>query len=124
MEFDTQSTTQNETDSTNADAEKFIVKYRQNFYDISEFIKKHPGGINTLKGLNNGDMTSRFMHAPPHSDAAMYLMNEYKLKGIDKKRSIKNGKKPQENGIELLEEDSNNNQLDDSMEVSFKYIYL
>ncbi|XP_036334065.1 fatty acid 2-hydroxylase isoform X2 [Rhagoletis pomonella] len=63
-----------------AEEQRFIVKYRQSYYDITRFLKNHPGGINTLRGLNNGDMTTRFLHAPPHSDAAMYLMKEYKLK--------------------------------------------
>lgn len=58
--------------------EKFIVRYRNETYDITNFLHKHPGGVNTLKGLENSDMTERFMKAPPHSDAAMYLMKEYK----------------------------------------------
>ncbi|KAL5289125.1 FA2H family protein [Megaselia abdita] len=56
-----------------------LVKYRNETFDISSLINKHPGGINTLKGLENTDMTSRFLKGPPHSDAAMYLMNEYKV---------------------------------------------
>lgn len=56
-----------------------LVKYRNETYDISSFVHKHPGGMNTLKGLEDSDMTSRFLKGPPHSDAAMYLMNEYKV---------------------------------------------
>lgn len=106
---------------------KFIVKYRQQYYDLSNFIDKHPGGVNTLKGLNQTDMTARFLKAPPHSDAAMYLMREYKIDGQDYENSRRaNGQRPAkiaENGVELLEqpkdsEDSNNNLLDESMEVS------
>ena len=74
-----------ETGSSN---NKFIVKYRKNYYDISEFLHKHPGGINTLKGLQNNDMTSRFMKAPPHSDAAMYLMQEYKMQAANAKSKL------------------------------------
>lgn len=58
--------------------DQFLVKYRNEMYDITNFVHKHPGGVNTLKGLENRDMTERFMKAPPHSDAAMYLMREYK----------------------------------------------
>ena len=61
----------------------FIVKYRNETYDISKFVDKHPGGINTLKGLENADMTSRFLKGPPHSDAAMYLMKEYRLENVN-----------------------------------------
>lgn len=95
---------------TQSESPDFIVKYKQNYYDVTKFLKNHPGGINTLKGLNQGDMTERFMKAPPHSDAAMYLLNEYK---IDGEGMPLNSKK-------IINGDSNNNQikpqLDDSME--------
>ena len=121
--------TQNEVDQkTREEEQKFVVKYKQKFYDITEFLRKHPGGIGTLKGLQNGDMTARFMKAPPHSDAAMYLLKEYQIKDEGANRA-KNGKKGNpmskymENGIELIaEEDKNNNQLDESMEVSEKTV--
>ncbi|XP_068145633.1 uncharacterized protein Fa2h isoform X1 [Drosophila tropicalis] len=121
----------NEMDSVNdkmSSKDKFIVKYRQQYYDISHFLHKHPGGINTLKGLNQGDMTARFMKAPPHSDAAMYLMQEYKINDQDVdtngsgKTSVKRRHVAENDGVELLEqpsnqkEDRNNNQLDESME--------
>ncbi|EDW46757.1 dihydroceramide fatty acyl 2-hydroxylase FAH2 [Drosophila sechellia] len=104
--------------------DKFIVKYRQQYYDLSRFMHKHPGGINTLKGLNSGDMTARFLKAPPHSDAAMYLMREYKIDPED-------SGKPKSSQRETLHpdkdetlrqrptedtEDKNNNQVDESME--------
>lgn len=115
---------------------KFIVKYRKNYYDISDFLHKHPGGINTLKGLQNADMTGRFMKAPPHSDAAMYLMQEYKIVGLESNKTkvnkLKNGHVREElkENVEIIEEfehDDNNNSssdkntsglIDESMEVS------
>lgn len=115
---------------------KFIVKYRKNYYDISDFLHKHPGGINTLKGLQNADMTGRFMKAPPHSDAAMYLMQEYKIAGLESNKTkvnkLKNGHVREElkENVEIIEElehDDNNNSssdkntsglIDESMEVS------
>ncbi|XP_075169869.1 fatty acid 2-hydroxylase [Haematobia irritans] len=108
-----------ETPPPNPTSNKFIVKYRKNYYDITKFLRKHPGGVNTLRGLENSDMTARFMRAPPHSDAAMYLMKEYQIKDVPKK--TKNGRS---NGIkenmEIVEEESevksNNNAMDDSME--------
>lgn len=71
------------------DEEKFLVHFKNELYDISEFAHKHPGGTNTLKGLNNMDMDERFLKGPPHSDAAMYLMKEYKVKNGSRKRSPK-----------------------------------
>ncbi|XP_065369701.1 uncharacterized protein Fa2h [Calliphora vicina] len=101
-------------DST--DTQQFIVKYRKNYYDISEFLHKHPGGLNTLKGLQNADMTGRFMKAPPHSDAAMYLMQEYKI--VTKSKNKLNGHVRTElkENIEIIEEyehDDNNNSSSD-----------
>ncbi|KAL7735189.1 hypothetical protein ACLKA6_014905 [Drosophila palustris] len=112
-----------ETEQSN----KLIVKYRQQYYDLSKFMHKHPGGITNLKGLNDADITARFLKAPPHSDAAMYLMREYKVdptehEGIKSKKSKERpSKSTTENGIELLQhpkeaEDSNNNHMDESME--------
>lgn len=122
-------------------SDKFIVKYRRNYYDITDFLHKHPGGLNTLKGLENSDMTTRFMRAPPHSDAAMYLMREYQM---EKDQRVVNGSKANKisnsellNGlkenIEIIEEtddemknggssNNNNNSIDESMEVSFKFV--
>lgn len=80
-----------------------LVKYRNETFDISNFIHKHPGGINTLKGLEGSDMTSRFLKGPPHSDAAMYLMKEYKVSDLEHVNNNNEGEKTQ---------------LDDSMEVS------
>lgn len=81
-----------------------LVKYRNETYDISSFIHKHPGGVKTLKGLEKSDMTSRFLKGPPHSDAAIYLMNEYKVRDSTNLENNNEG--------ERLE-------IDDSMEVSF-----
>jgi len=72
---------------------QLIVRYQDDIYNITEFIHKHPGGLNTLQGLSNSDMTKRFLNAPPHSDAAMYLMKEYKIKDSKLRNGYKNGVK-------------------------------
>lgn len=59
---------------------KFIIKYKNSYYDLTKFIKKHPGGYNTLCEYNNKDIGRRMNYSPAHSDAAMYLMREYKMK--------------------------------------------
>ncbi|ALC40854.1 fa2h [Drosophila busckii] len=99
-------------------SDKFIVKYRQQLYDLSQFMHKHPGGINTLKGLSQADITARFQKAPPHSDAAMYLMREYKVNDGASRRletaKLKAIELPEQSNSS--EEDNNNNHLDESME--------
>ncbi|XP_073813198.1 fatty acid 2-hydroxylase isoform X1 [Musca autumnalis] len=125
----TTATTTTDDDDAAADQcqGKCIVKYRKNFYDITRFLHKHPGGINTLRGLENADMTARFMRAPPHSDAAMYLMKEYQIKTTPAKwRNGRRHNKEIKENIEIVEEEiddvaaagdkHNNNGLDDSME--------
>lgn len=76
--------------------EKFIVEYRNELYDITEFMLKHPGGVNTLNGNNRKDIEEKF-HKAEHSSAAQYLLKDYKVKTI----------KNEENKV-----------FDDSMEVS------
>lgn len=56
-----------------------LVKYKNETIDISSFIHKHPGGMNTLRGLENSDLTSLLIKGTPHSDAAIYLISEYKV---------------------------------------------
>ncbi|XP_055528265.1 uncharacterized protein LOC129720699 [Wyeomyia smithii] len=67
-----------------------VVRFKDATYDLSEFAHKHPGGINTLKGLHNQDMQERFAKAPAHSNAATYLMKEYKI--CDNNNNIDNHK--------------------------------
>ena len=64
------------------ESEKFIVQYKNDLYDITKFQSQHPGGINTLSGLNNKAMDARFDNSP-HSPAALYLMKEFKIKESD-----------------------------------------
>lgn len=58
--------------------EKFIVQYENELYDITDFMHKHPGGVNTLSGSNNKPIDTKFLGIE-HSSAAEYLMREYKL---------------------------------------------
>lgn len=61
---------------------RFLVRYKNEPYDISEFVKKHPGGINTLSGMLNSDIDYKFEMSSPHSDAAKYLIKEYRVKSV------------------------------------------
>lgn len=60
-------------------SQPFLVYYDQGVYDLTNFAHKHPGGRNTLSGLQNRDIAQRLQAAPPHSKAAMYLMKEYRV---------------------------------------------
>lgn len=106
-----------------------VITYKSKLYDLTKFQHKHPGGINTLKGLNNSDIKQRFEKAPAHSQAAMYLMKEYEIANIrdtNSKRNLTNGiENGQKNGVKngsISSRDLNSNTLhqktDESMEVS------
>lgn len=61
--------------------EKFIVEYKKELYDVTDFLAKHPGGIN-LRGYNHKNIEEKFVSAE-HSSAAEYLLKEYKLRVRD-----------------------------------------
>lgn len=93
----------------------YVISYKNEQYDLSNFMKHHPGGLNTLMGLENSDIEPRMNGTTPHSDAAMYLMKEYKIK--KEKNGVKkiNGL----NGFKNKEFDKTiDSKTDDSMEVS------
>lgn len=93
--------------------DRFTVFYKNEVYDISDFRKKHPGGLNTLNGMLNTDISYKFENAPPHSDAARYLMKEYRIRtSTDKNDNEINESKKLFN----LNEDPRE-ETDDSMEV-------
>lgn len=92
---------------------RFRVYYKNEVYDISEFRKKHPGGINTLNGLQNADISYRFENAPPHSEAARYLMKEYRIRTS----TDKNDNEIHESNNKLNLSDDLREDTDDSMEV-------
>lgn len=59
--------------------EKFLVRYKNETFDLTNFVHKHPGGKGTLTSMLDTDIDYKFENAMPHSDAAKYLINEYKL---------------------------------------------
>lgn len=59
--------------------QKFIVEYEKEFYDVKNFIHKHPGGLNILQHQNNKNIDFNF-NSTNHSLGAKYLLNEYKLR--------------------------------------------
>lgn len=58
---------------------KLLVRYRNELFDLTAFASKHPGGRNTLSAAHQSDIDYKFDEVVPHSDAAKYLINEYKV---------------------------------------------
>lgn len=60
-------------------SKKFLVRYKNETFDITKFVDKHPGGRETLMTASNSDIDFKFDVAVPHSAAAKYLLNEYRV---------------------------------------------
>lgn len=58
----------------------FNVKHVGKTYEINEFLKNHPGGVNYIKPYKEKDVTKRMVDTQ-HSNAAFYLLREYKVGG-------------------------------------------
>ncbi|XP_031622038.1 dihydroceramide fatty acyl 2-hydroxylase FAH2 isoform X2 [Contarinia nasturtii] len=59
--------------------EKLFVRYKSETFDLTQFAHKHPGGKNTLSAAFNSDIDYKFETAMPHSQAAKYLLKEYRV---------------------------------------------
>lgn len=81
-----------------SDNESFLVRYRNETYDLAKFVHKHPGGRNTLSAVLNSDIDHKFENIMPHSDAAKYLINEYK---ISNRSSSKSNSDPANNNNDI-----------------------
>ena len=63
---------------TNSKKERIIITYKGGNYDITDFIKKHPGGKEVLKE-NNGKNIEQQMLDAGHSDNAYNIIEKYKI---------------------------------------------
>lgn len=61
------------------DSDKLLVRYKNETFDLTKFVKKHPGGRSTLSAVLNSDIDYKFETAMPHSPAAKYLLREYRV---------------------------------------------
>lgn len=57
---------------------KVIVQFKKSYFDISTFLSKHPGGMNTIDKLNEKNIDKKFK-CYQHSFAAENLLDEYKI---------------------------------------------
>lgn len=93
---------------------RMIVRYRNELYDITDFMKNHPGGSNTLNSMLHADIDYKFDEGMPHSPAARYLMREYKLSSITSdddptSQSFYSDKSPVQFGNSINNNNSNSN---------------
>ena len=67
--------------------EKLIVKFKNESYDLTKFLFKHPGGLGSLAN-NNDKNIEKVFYESDHSKAAEHLLNEYKIPSVDDDNSI------------------------------------
>lgn len=60
------------------DSEEFCVNYRGRKYEISGFLKNHPGGRDILKVYKGLSLDSAFDNVP-HSEAAFHLFQDFQM---------------------------------------------
>jgi cytochrome b involved in lipid metabolism len=61
---------------------KIIILFKGEEYDITDFVKKHPGGKQVLLD-NNGKDIEKLMFENEHSTHAYNILEKYKIKKID-----------------------------------------
>lgn len=57
-----------------------ILKINDEYYDLTEFIYSHPGGIEIIKKYNNKDATVIFEHFHKNNQKIKDMMQKYKIK--------------------------------------------
>lgn len=63
----------------------FPVQYENVQYDLADFMKNHPGGINYLSIYRRGNIKKK-MEETNHSNSAKYLLREYMVGGRNQKK--------------------------------------
>lgn len=69
--------------------QEFDVKHIGNKYEIHNFLKNHPGGLNYVQGYKGKEITQKMLDTQ-HSSSAFYLLREYKEGGRNEEKTIFN----------------------------------
>ena len=65
--------------SGNNNPKQIIVKFQGDSYDITDFLKKHPGGVDILVE-NNGKDIEQVMKDIGHTADAYDMLKQYKIR--------------------------------------------
>ncbi|XP_013192863.1 uncharacterized protein LOC106136766 [Amyelois transitella] len=63
-------------------AEQFHVKFAGANYDIKQFLRDHPGGVNTLKNFRGKSILAA-MQKFGHSSGAYHMLSDFKVSEVD-----------------------------------------
>ncbi|XWV24469.1 cytochrome b5-like protein [Tupanvirus deep ocean] len=74
----TEMTNNQKINNSESTVEKVIVKFKGEEYDITDFVKKHPGGKQVLLE-NNGSDIEKLMIENEHSAYAYNTLQKYKI---------------------------------------------
>ncbi|KAL0881411.1 hypothetical protein ABMA27_001278 [Loxostege sticticalis] len=64
------------------DPSEFPVRFHGKSYDIKQFLRDHPGGVNTLKKYK-GKSVVQAMNAFGHSTSAYHMLADFKVKDVN-----------------------------------------
>lgn len=94
---------------------KLLVRYKNETFDLTRFAHKHPGGRNTLNAALNSDIEYKFETAMPHSQAAKYLLKEYRVSSqINNNNNNNNDSVECGDGVDDNDDNENNRNKIDS----------
>lgn len=99
-------------------SEKLLVRYKNETFDITNFVDKHPGGREALLTASNSDIDFKFDVAVPHSAAAKYLLREYLVSSHEFEYGYNSDNKTNDRGGKAVRKiDDGLIKTDESMEV-------
>ncbi|KAK9309606.1 hypothetical protein QLX08_000823 [Tetragonisca angustula] len=68
---------------------QFVVSYKNQFYNIKDFLRYHPGGAKILNFFKNRSLDKAF-EENPHSKAAFHLLQDFILNNQEKYQKYEN----------------------------------
>lgn len=71
------------------DVEGGLWRIHNSLYDLSDFINKHPGGVDWLKMTKGHDITEAFLTHHLVTDVQEAILKKYWLKDTTKPRNVK-----------------------------------
>lgn len=101
---------------------RLLVRYKNETFDITKFVDKHPGGQKALLTASNLDIDFKFDVAVPHSTAAKYLLHDCRVSThANEDKCTSHSNIIDHNGTAAHQMDDHMIKTDESMEVFYGF---